>query len=114
MNKKKNKASGSFMNWLDRKIVRDGLSEKVEELVEQIKVEQALVALRRRRGLSQAQLARRAGVSQPVIAKMESGRVKNLTLKTLARTVAAAGGKLTIDIQPTTAHPRRPAAKRGA
>jgi transcriptional regulator with XRE-family HTH domain len=37
-------------------------------------------------------------VSQPAIAKLESGRVKNVQLKTLARLAAALGGTLRIEI----------------
>ena len=48
---------------------------------------------RRRRGLSQAELAERAGTSQPVISAYENGR-RDPTTRTLRRLVAAAGGRL--------------------
>ncbi len=40
------------------------------------------------------------GVSQPPIAKLESGTVKNLQLRTLVRMVTALGGRLQVEIVP--------------
>ena len=54
---------------------------------------QLLVTARRRRGLTQAALARRAGTSQPVISAYEHGR-RDPTTATLRRLVAAAGERL--------------------
>lgn len=52
-----------------------------------------LVAVRRRRGLTQADLARRAGTSQPVISAYERGH-RDPTLGTLRRLVEAGGEQL--------------------
>lgn len=52
---------------------------------------------RRRSGLSQAELARRAGVSQPVISAYESGR-REPGLATLSKLVAATGHRLQLDL----------------
>jgi transcriptional regulator with XRE-family HTH domain len=57
---------------------------------------------RRRAGLTQAALARRLGVSQAAVAKLESPRA-NPTLDTLDRTLWATGHRLTLE-----ASPRRP------
>ena len=48
---------------------------------------------RRLSGLTQAELAERAGTSQPVISAYENGR-RDPTTRTLRRLVAAAGGRL--------------------
>ena len=58
-----------------------------------------LKAVRRRQGLSQAELARRAGTSQPVVSAYEHGR-RDPTLGTLRRLVAAGGEELRIDAVP--------------
>lgn len=68
----------------------------------ELRIEQDLVALRETRGLTQAQLARLLGVSQPAVAKLESGS-ENLTLRTLARMVTALGGELAITIRKSPA-----------
>jgi transcriptional regulator with XRE-family HTH domain len=78
----------------------------------------SLIALARRRaGMTQAELAKRAGTSQPVISAYEHGR-RDPSVGTLARLIAAAGERLQIaavatpasDIEPPRdleAHGRR-------
>ena len=51
--------------------------------------------MRRRQGLTQAALARRAGTSQPVVSAYEHGR-RDPTVGTLERLVGAAGEQLRI------------------
>ena len=53
-------------------------------------------AVRRRAGLTQAALARRAGTSQPVISAYERGH-RDPTCGTLRRLVEAGGGRLRLD-----------------
>src|SRR3972149_430257 len=78
-----------FMQWIDRQLDRDPLFRRhVEDLA----------TLRAARRLSQSQLASMLGVSQPAIAKIESGKVKNLQLRTLVRLATALGGRGEIEI----------------
>lgn len=56
-------------------------------------------AVRRRQGLSQAELAHRAGTSQPVISAYERGR-RDPTYETLRRLVEAGGERLQIGAAP--------------
>lgn len=87
------------MRWVDDQLAQDPtLRERVEARVAAMRVEQDLIALREARGLSQAQLARLLGVTQPAVAKIESGS-ENLTLRTLTRVVTALGGELRITIR---------------
>src|SRR6266849_4402792 len=83
---------------LERKVDELGLRREVEDELAQILIEHKIANLRKRRGLTQAALARRSGVSQPMIAQIESGKLNNLTLKTLARTARALGASLRIDL----------------
>lgn len=55
--------------------------------------------VRRRRGLTQAALARAAGTSQPVISAYEAGR-RDPTHGTLRRILAAAGEELDLSARP--------------
>lgn len=90
-----------FMGWIDAQIQADPrLAETVEGLVTEMKLEQELVALREGRGLSQRQLARLLGTSQPYVAKLESGRVRNLGVRTLVKCARALGASVTIKIAP--------------
>ena len=56
-------------------------------------------AVRRRQGLTQAGLARRAGTSQPVISAYEHGR-RDPTYTTLRKLVEAGGERLQLDAVP--------------
>jgi uncharacterized protein len=56
-------------------------------------------AVRRRRGLTQAALARAAGTSQPVISAYEAGR-RDPTYGTLRRIIAAGGEQLEVSARP--------------
>ena len=59
-------------------------------------------AVRRRRGLSQVELAQRAGTSQPVVSAYEHGR-RDPTSGTLSKLVEASGERLRLDAVPATA-----------
>jgi transcriptional regulator with XRE-family HTH domain len=92
---------------LERKVDELGLRREVEDELAQILIEHKIATLRKRRGLTQAALAQRSGVSQPMIAQIESGKLNNLTLKTLARTARALGASLKIDLVPQSRSRRR-------
>lgn len=88
----------TLMRWVDQQLTRDrALARRVETLLDQMRIEQDLVALRQARGLSQTQLAKLLRVTQPRIAKIESGDVKNLELKTLVRYAAALGAHVKVE-----------------
>ena len=59
-----------------------------------------LTKLRLRLGVSQGQLARKMGITQPAIAKIEALRVKNLRFRTVSRAVGALGASLQMTIVP--------------
>ena len=87
--------------WLDR-LVRESpaFEAKVAEGLAAIRVAQDLVALRESRGLSQAQLARRVGVTRSAIAQLESAQPDNIELRTLVRVAAALGAHVDVSIRP--------------
>ena len=82
---------GSLMQWVDRLIGGRALEAEVEELLHGFRLADDLVRLREASGLSQRQLAQRLGISQPAVAKIESGRAANLQLRTLLRIVTVLG-----------------------
>jgi transcriptional regulator with XRE-family HTH domain len=69
------------------------------EALDGLRLADDLVRLREARGLSQRALAATLGISQPAVAKIESGRAANLQLRTLVRLVTALGGQLTLAIR---------------
>lgn len=68
-----------------------------------------LVRTRRQRGYTQAQLAARAGTSQPVISAYEHGR-RDPTTGTLRRLIAATGERLDLRLAPAAEAPAIPPA----
>ncbi len=107
------KGKEDFMSWLDGEIERRGREKEVAALFSEMMVEQQLADLRRKRRISQAKLAELMGVKQPLIARIESGRVKNLTLATIARTAATLGATVEFRIKPArTAMNRRKRSQR--
>jgi transcriptional regulator with XRE-family HTH domain len=96
------------MAWIDEELAQDpSLRQEVEARLNELRLEQQLAALREARGLSQTQVAERVGVSQPAIAKLESGKVKNLQVKTLVRLAAALGARVTIEFTAEDQNPPR-------
>jgi DNA-binding XRE family transcriptional regulator len=56
-----------------------------------------ILALRKKKGLTQAQLAKRMGTSQQAVSRIESGDYEGFTLKTLEKFAQATGTRLKID-----------------
>ncbi len=83
----------------------------VEAELQAMRIEQELVALRNASGLSQRQLAAKLGVKQPVIAKLEAGKTRNIGLQTLVRAVKAMNGHIEVSIT-AAAQSGRPMRKR--
>jgi DNA-binding XRE family transcriptional regulator len=100
--------------WLDAQSRHDpGLRDRVEARVAEMAIEDDMVALRESAGVSQHALAQRLGVSQPAIAKLESGKAKNIGIVTLARYAAALGGQLRVVIIKPSAASRKMIAAQG-
>ncbi|TVQ96330.1 MAG: XRE family transcriptional regulator [Desulfovibrionales bacterium] len=72
-----------------------------EALEDEFIVADAMIRARIAADLTQAQLAERMGVSQPAIAKLESG--KSVSLNTLKRYAQATGTKLKVEFVPRPA-----------
>ena len=68
-------------------------------LEDEFAMARAVVAARTRAGLTQAELARKMKTTQPVVARIESGRVQP-SLKTLQRLASATGSRLMIRFDP--------------
>jgi transcriptional regulator with XRE-family HTH domain len=89
------------MQWVDRELAADAsLSDAVDALLTEMRLEQQIVALREERGLTQRQFAELLGASQPYVAKLESGRVRNLGVKTLVKCARALGATVSIRLEP--------------
>ncbi len=104
----------NFMGWLDREVSRRGREKEVAAQLSEMMVEEQLADLRRKRGLSQAKLAELMKVKQPLVARIEAGRIKNLTLGTIVRSATALGARVEVRIKPAASMRRRKRARRSA
>jgi len=73
---------------------------RVEEELRALRVGAQIAALRRRRKLSQTEVAARAGMSAPNISRIENDPSPNLTLGRLTRIARAIGYEVQIRFQP--------------
>jgi len=91
----------TLKEWMEQQYVNTpGLREEVDAMIAEMELEQDLAALRERCGVSQTALATMLGVTQPAVAKLESDKVKNAKISTVAKYVAALGGRLKVEIVP--------------
>jgi transcriptional regulator with XRE-family HTH domain len=77
-----------------------------EALEEEFVLASAVVDARNRAGLTQEALAQKMGTTQPVVARLESGRT-HPSMRTLERLADATGSRLLISFEPRAA--KRPA-----
>ena len=69
-----------------------------DALESEFAIAEALIRARVEAGLTQAEVAARLGVTQPAVARMESGR--NISLKSVARYAGAIGRPITLEVMP--------------
>ncbi len=79
-----------------------------DALEEEFVLAEVIMDVRNRAGLTQEELARRMGTTQPVVARLESGRT-HPSMQTLERLAEATGSRLLISFAPLEA--KRPASK---
>ncbi len=65
-----------------------------------LEIANQIAALRERRGLSQAELARKIGTRQAGVARMERNDYRGYNMKTLAKVAAALGARLEVRFVP--------------
>ena len=68
-----------------------------EEERQALKLAVKITKLRRKKGLSQQQLAKLMGTSQQAISRIESGEYEGFTLKTLEKIAKATGTRVKIE-----------------
>jgi len=95
-----------FEKYLEEQLKRPGFRQAYEDLEEEYELAKQVIRFRLSRNLSQAQLARLVGTSQPAIARLESGNHRNMTLGFLSRVAAALNLRAEMTFRPIAA--RRP------
>jgi transcriptional regulator with XRE-family HTH domain len=90
----------SMKDWEKRVLDVPGAGARVDAIEEELRLAARLTALREQAGLSQRDLAKRLGVSQPRVAAIE--RASNVTIDVLEQYVDAVGGVLEISVRKGT------------
>lgn len=86
----------SMKTWEKKVLAKPGAAARVAGIEDELRLAAGLTLLREQAGLSQRDLAKRLGVSQPRIAKIE--RSKNVTVELLEQYVEALGGRLQVTV----------------
>jgi transcriptional regulator with XRE-family HTH domain len=73
-----------------------------DALEEEFVLAGTVLDVRNRAGLTQEELARKTGTTQPVVARLESGRTRP-SMRTLERLADATGSRLLISFEPRDA-----------
>lgn len=87
----------SMKDWEKKVLAEPGAEARVAEIEDELRLAAGLTALREQAGLSQRELARRIGVSQPRIAAIE--KASNVTIDVLEQYVDALGGHLEVSVR---------------
>jgi transcriptional regulator with XRE-family HTH domain len=86
----------SMKSWEEKVLQAPGAPERVGAIEDELRLAAGLTALREQAGLSQRELARLIGVSQPRIAAIE--RSRNVTIDVLEQYAKAVGGRLEVAV----------------
>jgi transcriptional regulator with XRE-family HTH domain len=86
----------SARDWEKRVLTTKGAEERVTEIEQELLLASRLTALREGAGLSQRELAKRLGISQPRVAAIE--RSQNVTIDVLEQYVEALGATLEVNV----------------
>lgn len=78
------------------------IRQRAEVNLRELDFHKRLQELRQALELSQADLAKKANLSQPYIARLERGAIRNIELLTLARTAVALGARIRVVIESDT------------
>lgn len=82
--------------WEKKVLAVPGAADRVAEIEEELRLAAGLTALREEAGLSQRELAKKIGISQPRVAAIE--RSRNVTLDVLEEYIDALGGHLEVTV----------------
>ena len=76
----------------------DDLQQHIQESLKDSEVSRQLIALRLKRGMTQKDVALKAGTTQSAIARIENGE-QNISIKTLTKLAEALKADIKIELQ---------------
>jgi len=92
-----------FEDFLNEQLEDQEVKEEFQKLEPLYTLARDLIVLRKKRGLTQKELAEKAGTTQAVISRIESGSA-NCTVETLQKISAALDGVVTVQIESRQVH----------
>jgi len=92
------KKKTNFDKYLDEQLEREDFAERFKKAGEAWDIAVQLAALRKEAGLSQKELAQRAGTTQQQISRLESPSYEGHSLSMLRRVAEALGATLHIEL----------------
>ena len=81
-------------SWIEKKLSKKSFRKSFEKEVEKLSIGEQLTELRLRAGLTQAEVARRAGTTASAISRYESAEYDSYEYNTLRKIAAACGGEV--------------------
>ncbi len=91
----------SYYKDISKKVSSDSsLKKELKDAEKAVAIAQQLYNLRKNKGLTQTQFAKLIGVSQPNIARLESGDYKSYSLRTLNKAADALDSNVEVRITP--------------
>jgi transcriptional regulator with XRE-family HTH domain len=85
----------TLQRWEKKVLEAPGAAGRVTEIEEELRLAAGLTALREEAGLSQRELAKRMGISQPRVVAIEQAR--NVTIDVLEQYIKAVGHRLEVN-----------------
>jgi transcriptional regulator with XRE-family HTH domain len=82
----------------DRLLKSPKVRKEYEKLGPEFQLAQSLIRARMKKGWTQAELARRVGMQQPNIARLEGGNYDRVSLPTLKKVARALGAEIEIKL----------------
>ena len=74
------RSTSNFDELLEKELIDKKFKKEYEQLEKEFFLAKEVIQLRKEQNLTQAELARKVGTSQPAIARLESGEYRNLSL----------------------------------
>ncbi|HED37214.1 MAG TPA: XRE family transcriptional regulator [Ignavibacteria bacterium] len=91
------KKAADFQKYLKEQLKNKKIKEYYDEYDKQLKIAYQIIQLRKKKKMSQSELAKKIGTTQSNIARMESGQ-QNFTIEILYRVAKALNRNLKVSI----------------
>ncbi len=90
----------NYKDYLNEQLQNEEFKEEWDAIEPEFAIIQAMIDARKNAGMTQKELAKKTGIAQGDISKLESGSA-NPSLKTLQRLAAGMGMRLKLEFVPT-------------